>query len=350
MKVSSSEIYAPIVCPSQSVRRILLILGVFLCIRCYGVSVPSPNLQEVVNKSDAIAVGRVTGTRLIEKTTTTYRGSEISARLIEVDFHADAVLKGTGRLLRFRFILPDVNIGYRGVPEGQSRVVFLARSADGLQLTDPYYPSLPALPAEAADTSVFASVIACIQAALGSPVPDADQKRQAIWVLRMTPGEPVQKALRVASADPTTEVRLDAISALLARNDISVLPIAAAALIGPSNAIPSESRQNLIASIYDGIKDERAIPVVKTLLKASDPRVRQAAAMALRNTGAVSALGPLATALADSDELVRYFAVIGLAEIDNQPEWRPLLPDFKSNQAKYLEHWSAWATSNRSEP
>jgi HEAT repeat protein len=200
-----------------------------------------------------------------------------------------------------------------------------------------------------ADATLLDSVIACIQAAISSSAVDPNQKREAVWFLRFTPGGRALDALRIASGNPDMPVKLEAMSALLSHNDLSRLQVAAAVLIGPANTMPSEPRQNLIAAIYDGVKDERAVPALAALLsKASDPKVRQAAAMALRNTAAQIAVEPLSGALTDPDEMVRYFAVIGLAEIEDKPKWRPLLPEFRSNEANYLQYWNGWVAAHKS--
>ena len=94
------------------------------------------------------------------------------------------------------------------------------------------------------------------------------------------------------------------------------------------------------------MKTEAAIPILVKLLSAADVEARRAAASSLRHTQSQAALGPLATALQDGDFEVRYLAVIGLAEITGQGEWRPLREDFKDNQERYIGHWQQWAKSH----
>jgi hypothetical protein len=49
--------------------------------------------------------------------------------------------------------------------------------------------------------------------------------------------------------------------------------------------------------------------------------------------------------LGDSDTKVRYFSVVGLAEITGQLEWRPNPDDFAASSTKYLNHWIAWGAA-----
>ncbi len=55
---------------------------------------------------------------------------------------------------------------------------------------------------------------------------------------------------------------------------------------------------------------------------------------------------PLSRLLNNSDEQVRYYAVVGLGEITKQDEWTPAFPEFREHEAKYLSYWRDWAASN----
>ncbi|MGB9106461.1 MAG: HEAT repeat domain-containing protein, partial [Terriglobales bacterium] len=107
---------------------------------------------------------------------------------------------------------------------------------------------------------------------------------------------------------------------------------------------------NLSSAIGRYVKDERAIPSLRVLLGAADVLTRRAAAFALRNTGSELAIPALAIALGDTDSEVRYYAVIGLGEIANQPDWRPLMDDYALGEQKYLQYWRAWAAANGVQP
>jgi hypothetical protein len=67
--------------------------------------------------------------------------------------------------------------------------------------------------------------------------------------------------------------------------------------------------------------------------------------MALRNTKAKEASKGLALALKDTDLKVRYYGVIGLAEITGEKNWRPSEEMFKKNENLYLQHWATRTTA-----
>ena len=71
-------------------------------------------------------------------------------------------------------------------------------------------------------------------------------------------------------------------------------------------------------------------------------RARRAAASALRHTEADSAIASLLQALEDTDQEVRYQAVLGLATITGETEWGPSLDSFAREEQRYLAHWRQW--------
>jgi len=52
------------------------------------------------------------------------------------------------------------------------------------------------------------------------------------------------------------------------------------------------------------------------------------------------AVAILRRALEDPDFEVRYNGAVGLAEIFNEAGWRPSMEGFKSDESKYVSHWS----------
>jgi HEAT repeat protein len=130
-------------------------------------------------------------------------------------------------------------------------------------------------------------------------------------------------ALQAAAfGNATAGVKLTAAAALLAHGDISVLSIAEGTLMEPQATIDGEVRQNLLSAIYEGVNNKKAIPILTRLLDSSDVQVRRVAAMALRNTKSEEAIDDLTLALSDNDFEVRYYGVIGLAEITGQNDWQ----------------------------
>jgi HEAT repeat protein len=193
----------------------------------------------------------------------------------------------------------------------------------------------------------FDAVVGEIAALLRSPSASAGDKTAAIWGglawdLQTLGTGVLKEALRFAAAeDRDLIVRMSAVVALLVQNDISVLPLAEQELSDPDSQLPDNSRLNLSSAIDEGVKGDAAVPALTRLLKNPDVRVRRAAAMALRNTKTKLAIDGLTLALEDGDAKVRYYAVIGLAEITGETEWRPSEKMFRANEGRYLRYWKS---------
>jgi len=313
-----------------------------------GTPIPSLNLESLATQSDVIAVGEIQDVYPVATQSMEIRGSEVPTQILVARMRPDRVLKGpVAEFLQFRFVLPQFGMGYRGVTAHSYRVVFLKRNDDGLELTSPYYPSFPAMPGyQNAGRGPLNSVVAEIAAVLESPGALETARTEAVWALRSaTSTAPALHALKVAAdSDPSTTVKLSSVAALLAHGNMSQLATAEVALGNPS--VPDNLRQNLASAIYEGVRDPAAIPALTRLLATRDVRVRRAAAMALRNTGSADATRGLITALRDVDPEVRYYAVIGLAEITGQTDSRPLQATFLENEELYIGHWKSWAGSS----
>jgi len=199
------------------------------------------------------------------------------------------------------------------------------------------------MPAAAAEGGALLDrLAACVGAVIESTETSPDQKRQAIFVLGETPGATSALLLQSASRLYEPTLRLGAVAAMLLRNDISGLQLAAEALLLPAEGPPSETTQNLLSGISVGVKNPLAVPTLATLLRQGNDPVRRAAASALVHTASQSAIDALAQALDDGDYQVRYYAVVGLADITGQRDWRPNTDDFRDREASYLSYWKEW--------
>lgn len=66
------------------------------------------------------------------------------------------------------------------------------------------------------------------------------------------------------------------------------------------------------------------------------------AASALSHMEEGKAIPTLAHALNDTDQNVRYRAVMGLSGITLNRKWGPAYAQFKENEQKYLDFWKQW--------
>jgi HEAT repeat protein len=76
-------------------------------------------------------------------------------------------------------------------------------------------------------------------------------------------------------------------------------------------------------------------------------QTRRSSAAALRQMHTAAAIGPLLTALKDSDHGVKYQAVIGLAELTGQYEWGPSVELFLKDEHHYVAHWQEWGRTQK---
>jgi HEAT repeat protein len=185
-------------------------------------------------------------------------------------------------------------------------------------------------------------VIAEIAHVLTSTRPSTDDKVGAITALERVNTQVAIKALRIAVDSSNINLRLRALAALLKKNDISKLDIAASTLLNEA-AVSDQFLYVNLAGALRSVRNPDAIPVMIRLLESPAPHVRRAATSAIRNSGVDAAISPLAKALHDSDREVRYQAVIGLAEITGQDNWGPSVDLYARDEQRYLGYWQDWA-------
>ena len=316
-----------------------------------AVPVPPLDVPNLTDSAELIVVGRVAHVWETSRSDMEVRGTIMPVQAIRADMQVDRVLKGTLNILPLTIeflmpISPGGSMGYHGILQSTYRVVFLKHGDHGYEFASPYYPSLVAVPGvsmhgETPLDAIVTELSAVLKASLSSP----DEKREAVLALGTIRTSSASEALRAANTSQDVSVRFVAVQGLLLRNDFTGLRMAVDELLQPRSGIPHMSH-NLAYAISQSRPDERSIPEVSRLLHSASVETRRAAASALRNTGSRSAIDGLTTALSDNDFEVRYFGVIGLAEITGQSEWRPLEDEFKSNEQRYLSHWLQWATAN----
>jgi len=225
-------------------------------------------------------------------------------------------------------------------------MLFLKKSGHGYALVSPYYPSLPALRGvKAGAGDVLSKIVFHLGAVVESESTRQGQRHDALFALGTIRNSESTALLRRALEEKDDDLRLNAAAFLLERNDISGLEIAERALMNQGVG-PSTLNHNLDFSIGQGVKNEKAVPILSRLAGSQDAQTRRAAASALRHTGSRSALKPLAAMLDDSDFEVRYEAVLGLAQITGNPNWVPNMDRFRSEEGKYIKHWHDWKAAN----
>jgi hypothetical protein len=338
-------------------RTSILISCIALVLFCTGkadaAGIPELNLAELIDAADLIAVGKVQGIREISTGEIQINEKQFPAKVLGGEIVVTATLKGGSVLdripLQFSLpITPAGSVGYRGIPSESYRLVFLKRSGPNFGFVSPYYPFFPAVAGiPVRGDSTMDQVVYQLAAAVQGPQISRDEKMTLLFALRGSNSPMLIAALRSALATNDKVLQLSIAAALLERNDLSALAISRDALLHPEPKVPRYVLVNLSSAISTGLRDDRGIPDLSEILKkAPEAYGRRSAASALRNTASRNAIAPLGAALRDSDLEVRYYAVIGLAEITNNSEWRPLMDEFQSHEQRYLTYWRDWVAAH----
>jgi acid phosphatase family membrane protein YuiD len=309
------------------------------------------DLRALANKAEIIVVGSVVSVNEVATTEVSVANHQLPARILEARVTVDRTLKGEHvppeAVVRFIMpITPAGSVGYQGLVANSYQMLFLKQVDAHFEFADPSSAALPALPRSAITTSrdLLTTIASELESVLASPQVSEAVKLSLMYRMGSIPA--ATNALVTQLTAPSATLRFGAASALLQLNYLPALTVAEGLLIRPPAGVPKYLVVNLCSAIDRYVKDERAIPTLRLLLDAPDPETRRAAASALRNTGSSRAIPALASALDDGDEEVRYYGVIGLGEITNQPDWRPLMDEFVRHEHKYIQHWREWSTEN----
>lgn len=98
-------------------------------------------------------------------------------------------------------------------------------------------------------------------------------------------------------------------------------------------------RDNLVGGVAS-LRDPAAVPILSGLVSDQSVDLRLAAVRALRDIGDRSCIIPLTRALSDSNQEVRYTAVISLADIYHLPQYHPSVTEFHRNESRYTLYFS----------
>ena len=325
----------------------LLTVTSFLFRSTLAVPGPTLDLDGLTKDSEVIVVGEVESLQNVRSTVIENQPASISAKVLNASIRVSGTLKGPSESehLMIQFVEPENFIGWQSVPEHTYAMYFLKQnSGRPFSFTEPFHRFLNAVPGVTPlGTTAIGRVVNQLGGVIASPKTSTGQKQTAIFDLSRSSSPISTSVLRLSLQSSEQEVKLSAAGALLQRNDISALTIATDALLSNSGIISEVLRHNLCYGISEGVKDPKSVQDLRRLLASPDTQVRKAAASALRHTRADDALNPLATLLDDPDQEIRYYSVIGLAEITGQTDWRPNRDVFLASQQKYLTYWRNWA-------
>lgn len=330
---------------------IVIVVG-FLCATraCFGI--PHLSIPRLVSESTLIVVAEVGEIKPVAAAQVVFNGSVLKGQ----SYRAEAVVLYTltgdspGRFT-IEFALPNSSNGYRSVRAG-IRMLFLKKSGDGYTPVDLFYPDLPALRsplAELQGKTVTERVFGELGAVVASADASTTDRRDVLFWSYAIPDSNKSFLKDVLAgvqntADPDLHWRLEA--ELIRRNDASQFADVCNALL--SGSVPPDEQREVLYAIASRLNNEKALPELRKLLQSSSPEIRVASAQALWHTASPASVGALAEALHDENPDVRYYAIRGLADATEQPQWGPSIAEYQGHEAKYLSYWSDWATANLS--
>ena len=278
-----------------------------------------------------------------------FDGISESGRLMQARLRLLRVLKGNAvDELMFTFLRSNFgDSGFVGVNKGEFGLFFFRESNDGLIFASHEYPKIIAGQEPCVTTGEpLDRVVGELACVIESPTSAVFDRISALGALATAPATSATEVLQRAAHELPAPLNLLAAIDLVARNDISALPlIEEGARTSPMLDISDKgsTMQYHWGRALEGIKNAAAIPALARMLMVDDSEIRQGAVEGLRNTESEAALEPLSKALNDSNSWVRWKAVMALATITHQKEWYPVYDQFKENEQLYLDYWKAWA-------
>lgn len=307
------------------------------------------NLADLATAADFIVAGSITTVRQVGAGTAEVGTGKVPCSMMVADIGVDQVLKGSvrGSALSVQFIKTESRefMGFM-TPKVSIYSVFFLKQGDGnYSFASPVFFQMPAVPGVISGSGpILDQLVHQLAAVINSRDISSERKWEAVFWLGDTNGEAATEALRNASSSQDAAVRLRAIAKLLLRNDISTIDIAVDALLRPRKDLDyaDEIQQNLLLAITNRVADPKATPSLIRLMQSGDVLVRRASISALIRTRSPEAIPTLAKALGDKDSEVRFNAVVALAVITQQPEWKPDQDRFRANEQRFLAHWKEW--------
>jgi HEAT repeat protein len=243
--------------------------------------------------------------------------------------------------LTYQSFAADQPLGWTEPPEHAYGLFFFRLSDAGIwEFTNPYDSWIPSARAvnSIGDTALD-RVISVLNDTISVPDSTRDQKTIALRYLQHSKSSASTVALRITLSNPDPALRARAAGALMQRGDGSGLEVVKRLFLPGPQPLPDNLEETIPNAMALGLRDPMFIPDLEELLDSSSKYMRRGVAAALMRTGSPRAINGLGKALGDSDSDVRYYAVVGLAEITAEQRWRPNMDEFKSDEGKYLSYW-----------
>jgi HEAT repeats len=296
---------------------------------------PPLDLRQLTDAASFIIVGQVIELTPVGKDSQT--ASEFRMFLT-----INKVLKGSVRTssLTVSFARrPDRMAFTRTITPLMYVTVFLKAKADSYVLAESNVEALAAVPGGAdIQGDALDRVINELGNVLASSASSNQDKIQSVRILSLIDSKAANDALRrTVSLEGNVRSQVDA--ALLRHNDISTLRQLEGTLLDRTFK-DSVAIVAISAAIRDGIRSSESVPILIHLASSSsDPDIRGASVHALREIRTPLARNAFSRALNDSDQMVRYDAVMGLSELTGDMTHAPSVASFRHSEKESLTYW-----------
>jgi hypothetical protein len=317
---------------------------------------PAPGAQRVnavFNKADLVCncivrALRVTEERQVERGGRPLTTQHLIATVEITDLYKPERTKRTTLSVAFDRESPSTRTSLPVLQQGERAVMFLNATSLSYVFADPFlaaipFDELPREPEETGPRKLQAALAAVLQ------LPNREDQLRAMELLQGFDelASDTMPALVSLSRSPDPEVALSAFAARLkGKNGETVTVDLLEDLNSYLNAYGGGSDSAALINIgseLHNLTDARTLPSVEALSASRFAVIRRGAMQSLRAMKNRNAAATLVPRLDDSDDYVRYLAVISLAEaFGKYGDYAPSMYLFDQNPGFYVGLWKSW--------
>jgi HEAT repeat protein len=169
--------------------------------------------------------------------------------------------------------------------------------------------------------------------------------QQALDQLSLLSNDDIAAYVKPRISDPDCRVRAMAAKTCIDKGDLSLIPKAIDIVV---QGLQDEKQAQMcyIGGLQHTIEESVSpeyVPLFFNLIDSKSTSVRGFAVRSLRLSGDRAAFPYLKKALSDSDQMIRYDAMMGLAMTLKDYKHAPSIDKFKQDEATYLDYWKNYS-------
>jgi len=316
---------------------------------CAGEIRPEPgseSLDHLFASSDVVFRGEVKAVSRKESARGVWRGVPTILTTYVAEVLPDKVYKGLlASRANIRYVRPEEQLCFVStcprVTIGEFDYFFLKGPSNALVLTDPYFGKLQA---SRLTTNREGAGVEGLKDDILSGLADPDRGTRLIQIELV--GSSGQKAyagaLRDILPDADDITRATVYYALLRLHDYGPVASMRSFLELSSRVTAIEKLRLLCLSQINAIDDPSAAHALGVLAKSPADEVREPAIHSLRTIASTASVPIFVEALDDRVQMIRYDAVLALAEVEKNWSLAPSVDSFQADEQKYISAWKAW--------